>query len=173
MIIHGFSFKESSLVYMKSRYCCFIYNYLSIYKTVLLLQIGWQTLQEEFRFILEKSKSSKDHDDIFDNLKSSVVDDAIRNHSWESKAVDMLVSSLFCMYFQLALISFMTYLNMVFNLLILKLLIFLYNFQRIIQLNALEDRAVSDKQQWDNAIKFLESSLKDRLSQSKTDFIPL
>lgn len=40
-------------------------------------------------------------------------------------------------------------------------------FQRIIQLNALEDRAVTDKQQWDSAIKFLESSLKDRLLQSK------
>lgn len=42
----------------------------------------------------------------------------------------------------------------------------IFSFQRIIQLNALEDRAVHDKQQWDGAIKFLESSLKDRLSQS-------
>ncbi|KFM65765.1 Dynamin-like protein, mitochondrial, partial [Stegodyphus mimosarum] len=38
---------------------------------------------------------------------------------------------------------------------------------RIIQLNALEDRAVPDKQQWDSAVKFLESSLKDRLMQTK------
>lgn len=91
------------------------------------VDVGWQTLQEEFRGILQKSKSSKEHDDIFDNLKLSVVDDAIRHHTWESKAVDML---------------------------------------RIIQLNALEDRAVSDKQQWDSAIKFLESSLKDRLTQT-------
>ncbi|GBM14638.1 Dynamin-like protein, mitochondrial [Araneus ventricosus] len=91
------------------------------------VDVGWQTLQEEFRVILEKSKSSKEHDDIFDNLKAAVVEDAVRHHSWEDKAVDML---------------------------------------RIIQLNALEDRAVPDKQQWDSAIKFLESSLKDRLEQT-------
>ncbi|GFS50699.1 dynamin-like 120 kDa protein, mitochondrial [Trichonephila inaurata madagascariensis] len=91
------------------------------------VDVGWETLQEEFRVILEKSKTSKEHDDIFDNLKTAVIDDAIRHHSWEDKAVDML---------------------------------------RIIQLNALEDRAVPDKQQWDSAIKFLESSLKERLSQT-------
>ncbi|XP_035232787.1 dynamin-like 120 kDa protein, mitochondrial isoform X2 [Stegodyphus dumicola] len=92
------------------------------------VDVGWETLQEEFGTILEKSKTSKDHDDLFDNLKAAVVEDAIRQHSWEGKAVDML---------------------------------------RIIQLNALEDRAVPDKQQWDSAVKFLESSLKDRLMQTK------
>ncbi|XP_015908038.1 dynamin-like GTPase OPA1, mitochondrial isoform X2 [Parasteatoda tepidariorum] len=91
------------------------------------VSVGWETLQDEFCKILEKSKSSKEHDDIFDNLKNAVVDDAIRNHSWEEKAVDML---------------------------------------RIIQLNALEDRAVTDKQQWDSAIKFLEASVKERLAQT-------
>ncbi|GIY77322.1 dynamin-like 120 kDa protein, mitochondrial [Caerostris darwini] len=91
------------------------------------VDVGWQTLQEEFCSILDKSKASKEHDDLFDNLKSAVVADAVRHHAWEDKAVDML---------------------------------------RIIQLNALEDRAVPDKHQWDSAIKFLESSLKDRLSQT-------
>ncbi|XP_054717667.1 dynamin-like 120 kDa protein, mitochondrial isoform X2 [Uloborus diversus] len=91
------------------------------------VSVGWQTLQDEFRGILEKSKASKEHDDLFDDLKTSVVNEAIRHHFWENKAVDML---------------------------------------RIIQLNALEDRAIPDKQQWDNAIKFLETSLKDRLSQT-------
>ena len=34
---------------------------------------------------------------------------------------------------------------------------------RVIQLNALEDRSVNDKQQWDSAVKFLEKSVKERL----------
>jgi optic atrophy protein 1 len=38
---------------------------------------------------------------------------------------------------------------------------------RVIQLNALEDRAVHDKQQWDAAVKFLEACLKDRLTQTE------
>ncbi|KAG8187406.1 hypothetical protein JTE90_009484 [Oedothorax gibbosus] len=91
------------------------------------VSVGWDTLQEEFRTILNKSNASKEHDDLFDNLKTAVVDDAIRHHTWEEKAVDML---------------------------------------RIIQLNALEDRAVPDKNQWDLAIKFLESSLKERLAKT-------
>lgn len=39
---------------------------------------------------MEKAKKSPDHDDIFDNLKAAVVDEAIRRHSWEDKAIDML-----------------------------------------------------------------------------------
>ena len=35
------------------------------------------------------------------------------------------------------------------------------------QLNALEDRSVHDKQQWDSAIHFMESVLKNRLQESK------
>ncbi len=33
-------------------------------------------------------------------------------------------------------------------------------FQRVIQLTALEDTNVPDKQQWDNAIRFMESTLQ-------------
>lgn len=91
------------------------------------VEVGWDTLQDEFCKILNKSKASKDHDDIFDNLKDSVISEAVRQHHWEEKASDML---------------------------------------RVIQLNALEDRAIPDKQQWDSAIKFLEASLKERLSQN-------
>ena len=35
-------------------------------------------------------------------------------------------------------------------------------------MNTLEDRSVTDKTQWDTAIKFMESALKDRLEQSKS-----
>ena len=39
--------------------------------------------------------------------------------------------------------------------------------QRVIQVNILEDRSVTDKTQWDAAIKFMEDTLKDRLKQSE------
>uniref|UniRef100_T1IL71 Dynamin-like GTPase OPA1, mitochondrial n=1 Tax=Strigamia maritima TaxID=126957 RepID=T1IL71_STRMM len=87
------------------------------------VDVGWETLQEEFRHFMEQSKQSKDHDNIFDNLKAAVVDDAMRRHHWESRAWDML---------------------------------------RVIQLNTLEDRAVHDRNQWDQAVKFLENSLYEK-----------
>lgn len=55
------------------------------------VQIGWETLQEEFVRLIEKNKSVKDHDDIFDFLKISVTEDAIKRHNWESKAAEVLV----------------------------------------------------------------------------------
>ncbi|CAL8148132.1 unnamed protein product [Orchesella dallaii] len=39
---------------------------------------------------------------------------------------------------------------------------------RVIQLNTLEDRSVHDKPQWDNALRFLEESLKERLNSSES-----
>ncbi|KAI4464472.1 dynamin [Holotrichia oblita] len=38
---------------------------------------------------------------------------------------------------------------------------------RVIQLNTLEDRSVSDKRDWDSAVKFLESSVKNKLKQNE------
>lgn len=40
-------------------------------------------------------------------------------------------------------------------------------FQRVIQHNALEDRSISDKQQWDAAIHFMEETLQSRLKDSE------
>lgn len=88
------------------------------------IQVGWETLKEEFSRFLEKAKKSKDHDDIFDNLKDAVLTEAFNRHSWEDKA---------------------------------------YKVLRVIQLNALEDRSVPDKNSWDQSVQFLEDSLKDRL----------
>jgi optic atrophy protein 1 len=39
--------------------------------------------------------------------------------------------------------------------------------QRVIQVNILEDRSVTDKHQWDAAIRFMEETLKERLKQSE------
>lgn len=88
------------------------------------VEVGWETLEEEFRAFMDRARNSRDHDNIFDNLKASVVDESMRRHEWEDKAADVL---------------------------------------RVIQLNALEDRSVHDKQQWDAACKFLEESVKEKL----------
>lgn len=49
------------------------------------VESGWEGLQQEFTDLIEKAKKSPDHDDIFDNLKTAVIDEAIRRHSWEDK----------------------------------------------------------------------------------------
>ena len=49
------------------------------------VECAWETLKEEFRRLVDKAKLSKDHDDIFDQLKASVIDEAMRKHQWEDK----------------------------------------------------------------------------------------
>lgn len=49
------------------------------------VEVAWETLKEEFRRLVDKAKLSKDHDDIFDNLKAAVVDESMRRHQWEDK----------------------------------------------------------------------------------------
>ncbi|XP_058808186.1 dynamin-like 120 kDa protein, mitochondrial isoform X2 [Phymastichus coffea] len=88
------------------------------------VETGWECLQQEFLNFMLQARLSPDHDDIFDNLKNSVVQAAIKRHTWEDKASDML---------------------------------------RVIQLNTLEDRSVNDKRDWDQAVHFLESSVKEKL----------
>uniref|UniRef100_A0A0B7AE93 Dynamin-like GTPase OPA1, mitochondrial n=1 Tax=Arion vulgaris TaxID=1028688 RepID=A0A0B7AE93_9EUPU len=54
------------------------------------VEIGWDTLHEEFTQLLEQSKKSKDYDEVFDNLKAAVVQMSKLKHNWESKAEDSL-----------------------------------------------------------------------------------
>ena len=54
------------------------------------VEVAWDTLKEEFKRLVDKAKLSKDHDDIFDNLKASVIDEALRKHQWEDKAAEVL-----------------------------------------------------------------------------------
>lgn len=98
------------------------------------VESGWETLQTEFKKLLERAKKSPDHDEIFDNLKTAVVDEAIKRHAWEDKAIDML---------------------------------------RVIQLNTLEDRSVHDKTEWDQAVKFFEESVKDKLKLTEQTLIEM
>ncbi|XP_070183367.1 dynamin-like GTPase OPA1, mitochondrial isoform X3 [Littorina saxatilis] len=93
------------------------------------VEVGWDTLHEEFTKLLLKNKKQKSEEDaIFDKLKMSVIETCKTKHQWESKAEDSL---------------------------------------RVIQLNILEDRSVSDKAQWDSAIKFMEEILRERLKQTE------
>ena len=54
------------------------------------VEVAWDTLKEEFKRLVDKAKLSKDHDDIFDNLKASVIDEVLRKHQWEDKAAEVL-----------------------------------------------------------------------------------
>ncbi|XP_043280094.1 dynamin-like 120 kDa protein, mitochondrial isoform X2 [Venturia canescens] len=92
------------------------------------VESGWECLKHEFENLMNRAKQSPDHDDIFDNLKNSVVTEAMKRHSWEEKASQML---------------------------------------RVIQLNTLEDRNVNDKRDWDEAVRFLETSVKDKLQSTE------
>ena len=56
------------------------------------LQIGWDTLHEQFAALLEQCKKSKDYDEVFDQLKAAVIQMAKNKHAWETKAEDSLVS---------------------------------------------------------------------------------
>ncbi|XP_025080779.1 dynamin-like 120 kDa protein, mitochondrial isoform X2 [Pomacea canaliculata] len=93
------------------------------------VEVGWDTLHEEFSQLLLKGKKKLGEDDeIFDKLKMAVIETCKTRHQWENKAEDSL---------------------------------------RVIQLNILEDRSVTDKSQWDAAIKFMEDTLKERLKQTE------
>ncbi|KAF2900853.1 hypothetical protein ILUMI_05331 [Ignelater luminosus] len=92
------------------------------------VQSGWETLQTEFHHFMSKAAQAPGHDNIFDQLKEAVVTEAMKRHSWEDKASDVL---------------------------------------RVIQLNILEDRTVTDKREWDSAVRFLESSVRDKLKHTE------
>lgn len=54
------------------------------------VEVGWDTLHDEFQRIVEEDKKRKDHDEIFDQLKLAVVANSKAKHHWESKAEDSL-----------------------------------------------------------------------------------
>ena len=59
------------------------------------VECAWETLKEEFRRLVDKAKLSKDHDDIFDQLKAAVVDEVMRKHQWEDKVTINIVGPIF------------------------------------------------------------------------------
>uniref|UniRef100_A0A8C4GS09 Dynamin-like GTPase OPA1, mitochondrial n=1 Tax=Dicentrarchus labrax TaxID=13489 RepID=A0A8C4GS09_DICLA len=100
------------------------------------LEVAWETLQEEFARFMAEYKG-KDQDDIFDKLKEAVKDESIKRHKWNERAMDSLVNT------------------------------HRHNFTiMVIQHNALEDRSITDKPQWDAAIQFMEETLHSRLKDT-------
>lgn len=59
------------------------------------VNVGWETLKEEFRKLVDKSKTDPSHDGIFDKLKATIIDEALDRHKWEGKAADTLVRGVF------------------------------------------------------------------------------
>ena len=63
------------------------------------VEVGLQVLSEQFRNILDKQdentnfKNCPENDHVlFQNLKNAVSEDVIRQHKWDPKAYDVLVS---------------------------------------------------------------------------------
>uniref|UniRef100_A0A668AB28 Dynamin-like GTPase OPA1, mitochondrial n=1 Tax=Myripristis murdjan TaxID=586833 RepID=A0A668AB28_9TELE len=112
------------------------------------LEVAWETLQEEFARFMAEYKG-KDQDDIFDKLKEAVKDESIKRHKWNEMAMDSLVNT------QDGL---------------LQIMFFVFNICacRVIQHNALEDRSITDKPQWDAAIQFMEETLQSRLKDTES-----
>ncbi|KHN75519.1 Dynamin-like protein [Toxocara canis] len=56
------------------------------------IQTGWETLSEVFRQQVESDARSarSNHDPIFDRLKGAVMEAALSEHKWDSKALDYL-----------------------------------------------------------------------------------
>jgi optic atrophy protein 1 len=49
------------------------------------------TLQDEFTKLLSSDRNAKEHDSIFDELKTAVRDESMKKHKWDEKAEDSLV----------------------------------------------------------------------------------
>nr|KAG5710097.1 hypothetical protein BaRGS_030173 [Batillaria attramentaria] len=55
------------------------------------VEVGWDTLHDEFTKLLLRGKKQKgDDDDIFDQLKAAVIETCKTKHQWEEKAEDSL-----------------------------------------------------------------------------------
>jgi len=54
------------------------------------VEVGWETLKEEFKDLLDKSNHVKGHDNIFDVLKKAVADEALKRHNWDPQSSEVL-----------------------------------------------------------------------------------
>lgn len=140
------------------RICVLVLKRLTICHswTLMLVQVGWETLRDEFTKMLEQDCHQKGHDGIFDDLKFAVKDASLELHKWDEKAQESLVSR--------------------------ELFVWLANYlwfgssllpQRVIQMNMLEDRSVHNKNQWDAAIKFMDAAVRERLATSRSSWYEL
>jgi hypothetical protein len=57
-----------------------------------LLKVGTKTLMQEFSKLLTKDVNKKNHDNLLDELKLSITETVSKQHQWDIKAMDSLVS---------------------------------------------------------------------------------
>lgn len=105
-------------------------------------------MQKEFKALIQPKTCQKNQDDIFDSLKSAVLGELLKRHKWEEKVSIFFYNYLLVSPYQLFLPNLLR--------------IQATEILRVLQLNALADQAITDKQQWDGAVKFLESSMKHK-----------
>uniref|UniRef100_A0A8C9RJ34 Dynamin-like GTPase OPA1, mitochondrial n=1 Tax=Scleropages formosus TaxID=113540 RepID=A0A8C9RJ34_SCLFO len=106
------------------------------------VEVAWESLQEEFARFMSEHRG-KDQDDIFNKLKEAVREESIKRHQWNEEAEGSLV---------ILEMRPQRHENLVG-----------YFWTRVIQHNALEDRSISQKAEWDAAIQFMEETLRMRL----------
>ncbi|KPJ01229.1 Dynamin-like 120 kDa protein, mitochondrial [Papilio xuthus] len=83
---------------------------------------GREALREEFSALMARAQDS---DPVYEPVKKEAVEEALRRHTWEERAQDVL---------------------------------------RVLQLNALQDRCVASRADWDAAVSLMETALKEKLS---------
>ena len=54
--------------------------------------MGTKTLLQEFEKLLTKDQGKKNHDTLLDDLKYTICDSVSKEHRWDIKAMDSLVS---------------------------------------------------------------------------------
>jgi optic atrophy protein 1 len=54
------------------------------------VEVGWETLKEEFKNLIEQSSHAKGHDNIFDQLKLAVAEEALKRHNWDPQSSEIL-----------------------------------------------------------------------------------
>ncbi|XP_068624333.1 dynamin-like GTPase OPA1, mitochondrial isoform X1 [Battus philenor] len=86
------------------------------------VRAGREALREEFTGLMGRNAES---DPVYEPVKQAAVEEALRRHTWEERAQDVL---------------------------------------RVLQLNALQDRCVASRADWDAAVSLMETALRERLA---------
>ncbi|GAU97682.1 hypothetical protein RvY_08935 [Ramazzottius varieornatus] len=69
-------------------------NWADVQLPLRSLEIASDTLKQKFQAVATRSKTEKDHDDIFDHFKQTVVEETFKVHQWDSVAREALRSAL-------------------------------------------------------------------------------
>ena len=115
---------------------------------------------------------SEETDDLFQPMKQAILEAVNQQHKWQNTAKKRLVNLTSQSLWVERLVRLtMFFLN--FKILTLNVefmpgrFLILFDLQSVIQKNALEDTAVTDKMQWDNSITFMEQILNTRINDAK------